>query len=109
MRVVAWRDGAGRIRRVVRTLPGEGGARTAVLSYDEAGRLRTAQVEEPGSAGPAMRRIAFDEAGRAVTGDASAEQGAGAAAARSGHGSPGWLEADLPRDPEESIRAPSCP
>jgi hypothetical protein len=53
LRVRAWRDDAGRVRRVVRQLEAPGGVRTVVLAWDEAGRRTEARVLAPGPGGGA--------------------------------------------------------
>ena len=51
LRVRAWRDDAGRVRRVVRELWAPGGVRTVVLGYDGGGRLVEARLVAPGPGG----------------------------------------------------------
>jgi hypothetical protein len=51
LRVRAWRDDAGRVRRVVRELSAPGGVRTVVLGYDGGGRLVEARLVAPGPGG----------------------------------------------------------
>jgi hypothetical protein len=51
LRVRAWRDGAGRVRRVVRELSGPEGVRTVALGYDEAGQRVEARLVASGPAG----------------------------------------------------------
>jgi hypothetical protein len=58
LRVRAWRDEAGRVRRVVRDLAASGGVRTVVLRYDDAGRLVEARLVAPEPGG----RVTLSEA-----------------------------------------------
>ncbi len=96
LRVELWRDAAGRPRRVVRSLAGPPGARTADLSYDESGRLRLARVSGTEAGAPWARVVALDAGGGVLRG------------AREGPGAP-WSAADLPRDAEAALAAPRCP